>query len=141
MKPLLLLLCVLTLGCSDPVDTTITDVLSAIGPWHATSSTHNYTFEMSQSENGGPPTVFVRLKVLEGYIFEMAPIQVPGFFAITLDELWVNIEGANADKSLKLSRFDKNGVPIEVEFQFPNGTRHYWIRNFVKLPPSFVPGS
>lgn len=95
-----------------------------------------YTFEVASAYSWFPRSDFVRVEVEDGIVVEATdpsgdPVEA---FTLTLDSLWGRVLTARQRGELNSARFDRNGVPIEIDYgpwELDGGVA-FWVRNFVR---------
>jgi hypothetical protein len=120
-----------SLRCSDPIEPD-DDIAEARATWLATRP-DNYYFEINVTSFVSSPGYY-QVWVL-GDVVESARDpdgQPDDNFDVTIDDVWDQLLAALDDGELRVARFDRHGVPVEVsfgDFSLDSGVT-YRIRNF-----------
>lgn len=95
-----------------------------------------YTFELASASSWFPKSGYTRVKVDDGVVVEATDPEgnLSENFTTTVDTLWERLLAARERGELNSARFDRNGVPVEINYgpwELDGGIA-FWVRNFVR---------
>lgn len=95
-----------------------------------------YTFELASASSWFPKSGYTRVKVEDGVVVEATDPEgnLSENFTTTVDTLWERLLAARERGELNSARFDRNGVPVEINYgpwELDGGIA-FWVRNFVR---------
>jgi hypothetical protein len=126
---------VLFVGCDGPTEPH-DDIDRALLAWNEMNA-RDYTFEVATQYSMFPRRGFYRVRVENRQVLEVfdengAPVQG---FNLTVQTIWNDILRARTDGEVNSARFDRLGVPVEINLG-PwelDGGRLYSVRSFSRL--------
>ena len=121
-------------GCDSTRPFTV-DVDLARQAW-LRSRAAEYTFELASASSWVPKSGYTRVKVEDGVVVEATDPEgnSRANFTTTVDTLWDRLLAARERGELNSARFDRNGVPVEINYGpwEVDGGIAFWVRNFVR---------
>lgn len=95
-----------------------------------------YSFELASQSSWFSKSGYTRVNVEDGVVVEATdPEGNPSEnFTTTVDTLWDRLLAARERDELNSARFDRNGVPVEINYgpwELDGGIA-FWVRNFVR---------
>lgn len=120
-------------ACSDPSAPGHSDIPTARAAW-LDAAIADYTFEIAVQNTALPLSGYIHVRVLDGSVASAtdengSPIND---YDLTIEAMWQRILESHDSGQLKSVRFDRRGVPIEVDIAagVSHGGYTWFVRNF-----------